>query len=39
MAVQRVVETFAEWREAARELLVHGIPPDQVTWSAPHMLR
>ena len=32
-----VVETFAEWREAARELLVHGIPPEQVTWSAPHM--
>ena len=37
MAVLRVVETFAEWREAARELLVHGIPPDQVTWSAPHV--
>jgi DNA polymerase len=32
-----LVETFAEWREAARELLVHGIPPDQVTWGAPHM--
>jgi DNA polymerase len=32
-----LVETFAEWREAARELLVHGIPPEQVTWGAPHM--
>ena len=32
-----VVDTFAAWREAARELLVHGIPPEQVTWGAPHM--
>jgi DNA polymerase len=31
------VGTFAEWREAARALLVHGIPPEQVTWGAPHM--
>ena len=31
------VETFAEWREAARELLIHGIPPERVTWGAPHM--
>jgi DNA polymerase len=31
------VETFAEWREAARDLLVRGIPPEQVTWGAPHM--
>ena len=32
-----MVETFAEWREAARELLIHGIPPERVTWGAPHM--
>jgi len=31
-----LVETFAEWREAARELLVHGIAPESVTWGAPH---
>jgi DNA polymerase len=30
------VETFAEWREAARELLVHDVPPEAVTWSAPN---
>jgi len=31
-----LVETFAEWREAARDLLVHGVPPERVTWSTPH---
>jgi DNA polymerase len=31
-----LVETFAEWREAARELLVHAIPPEHITWGAPH---
>lgn len=31
-----LVETFAEWREAARELLVHGVPPALVTWSTPY---
>jgi uracil-DNA glycosylase len=30
-----LVETFAEWREAARELLVHDVPPEAVTWSTP----
>jgi DNA polymerase len=30
-----LVETFAAWREAARDLLVHDIPPEGVTWSAP----
>jgi DNA polymerase len=31
-----LVETFAEWREAARELLVHDVPPELVTWGSPH---
>jgi DNA polymerase len=31
-----LVETFAEWREAARELLVHDVPPEAVTWGSPH---
>jgi DNA polymerase len=31
------VETFAEWREAARELLMHGVAPESVTWGAPHI--
>jgi len=31
-----LVETFAEWREAARELLVHDVPPEAVTWSTPY---
>jgi len=26
------VDTFAEWREAARELLAHGIEPHAVQW-------
>jgi DNA polymerase len=30
-----LVETFAAWREAARELLVHDIPPELVTWGSP----
>jgi len=30
-----LVETFAEWREAARELLVHDVPPELVTWGSP----
>lgn len=29
------VATFAEWREAARELLQAGIPPEAVTWGSP----
>ncbi|TFW32547.1 UdgX family uracil-DNA binding protein [Massilia horti] len=29
------VENFAQWREAARELLAHGVPPEAVTWEAP----
>jgi DNA polymerase len=31
-----LVETFAAWREAARELLVHDVAPELVTWGAPH---
>ncbi|MGB9107364.1 MAG: UdgX family uracil-DNA binding protein [Telluria sp.] len=31
-----LVDTFAAWREAARELLVHDIPPDAITWGSPH---
>jgi DNA polymerase len=31
------VDTFDEWREAARDLLQHGVPPEAVTWGAPHM--
>jgi uracil-DNA glycosylase len=27
--------TFAEWREAARELLAHGIAPPAVAWCEP----
>jgi probable DNA metabolism protein len=41
-AVQRVQAgqpllpaTFAEWREAARDLLVWGVPPDALTWGMP----
>jgi probable DNA metabolism protein len=30
-----LVETFAEWREAARALLVHDVPPELVTWGTP----
>jgi DNA polymerase len=30
-----LVSTFAEWREAARELLTHGVPPDAVNWAEP----
>jgi DNA polymerase len=30
-----LVETFAAWREAARELLVHDVPPELVTWGTP----
>ena len=30
-----LVETFAGWREAARDLLVWGVPPEAVTWSSP----
>jgi DNA polymerase len=29
------VTCFAEWREAARELLTHGVAPEAVTWAAP----
>ncbi|WP_020654023.1 UdgX family uracil-DNA binding protein [Massilia niastensis] len=29
------VTGFAEWREAARELLRAGVPPEAVTWGAP----
>jgi uracil-DNA glycosylase len=30
-----LVTTFAEWREAARELLAQAVPPDAVQWAAP----
>ena len=30
-----VVSSFAEWREAARDLLIHAVPPELVTWSQP----
>ena len=30
-----LVASFAEWREAARDLLVHAVPPELVTWSQP----
>jgi len=30
-----LVSNFAEWREAARDLLVHAVPPELVTWSQP----
>jgi DNA polymerase len=29
------VTSFAEWREAARELLTHGVAPEAVSWAAP----
>jgi probable DNA metabolism protein len=29
------IATFAEWREAARELLASSVPPEAVAWSAP----
>nr|WP_307171765.1 UdgX family uracil-DNA binding protein [Massilia sp. 9096] len=29
------VENFAQWRDAARDLLMHGVAPEQVTWGAP----
>ena len=30
------VDGFVAWRDAARDLLMHCISPEQVTWSAPH---
>jgi len=30
-----LVETFAQWRDAARDLLVHAIAPEAVTWGYP----
>jgi DNA polymerase len=30
-----LVGTFAEWREAARELLTHGVAPEAVNWAVP----
>jgi uracil-DNA glycosylase len=30
-----LVTNFAEWREAARELLVYAVPPETVNWGAP----
>jgi len=30
-----LVETFAAWREAARDLLQHDVPPELVTWGSP----
>jgi DNA polymerase len=30
-----LVGTFAEWREAARELLTHGVAPEAVSWAEP----
>lgn len=32
-----LVETFAEWRAAARELLIWGVPPEAITWSSPQV--
>jgi probable DNA metabolism protein len=32
-----LVETFAAWREAARDLLIWGVPPEAITWSAPQV--
>jgi len=29
------VTSFAEWREAARELLKAGVPPEAVSWGTP----
>jgi DNA polymerase len=29
------VASFAEWREAARELLAHGVAPHAVAWDVP----
>jgi probable DNA metabolism protein len=29
------VSTFAEWREAARELLAHGVAPHALSWGGP----
>jgi probable DNA metabolism protein len=29
------VNSFAEWRDAARDLLRHGVAPERVTWGAP----
>jgi DNA polymerase len=29
------VNSFAEWREAARELLKAGVPPEAVSWGTP----
>jgi hypothetical protein len=32
-----LVDSFAGWREAARELLAYDVAPDRVTWSSPQM--
>lgn len=32
------VSNFAEWREAARDLLIHCVPPEAVTWNGPGVL-
>ncbi|WP_312549815.1 UdgX family uracil-DNA binding protein [Massilia sp.] len=29
------VSNFAEWRDAARDLLIHSVAPELVTWSQP----
>ncbi|HBZ07656.1 MAG TPA: uracil-DNA glycosylase [Massilia sp.] len=29
------VANFAEWRDAARDLLIHSVAPELVTWSQP----
>lgn len=30
-----LVDGFAAWRDAARELLAHDVPPQDVTWGSP----
>lgn len=30
-----LVSNFGEWRNAARDLLIHSVPPELVTWSQP----
>jgi DNA polymerase len=31
-----LVSNFAEWREAARDLLAQAVPPEAVNWGGPH---
>jgi DNA polymerase len=34
-AVIREVADFAGWRNAARDMALRGVPPDEVVWTAP----